>query len=215
MSCSSGIDDDSSHSITPDSGSSRSSSFIAPDIEIDDPFTSFDFHSYCTQDVGDVESQPLVPSSSKSVTQTLAILFTWFTSFPGMSNESSNLSFLLRKFVLSDGNKLPHSYTKALSLAKKLIIPAEVYDCCVNNCIIFRICSAGSFEDLMDCPNCGEARCYPHSKIARKMYKYLPMAPRIKRMFGSKVMSKLLQSHSETKGNQESSKISDIHESSA
>ena len=59
------------------------------------------------------------------------------------------------------------------------------------------------------CPVCGEDRYQPYSKIPRKRYKYIPLAPRIRRMFNSETTSKLLQDHQNAKT---SSNISDLHQ---
>lgn len=97
--------------------------------------------------------------------------------------------------MLPANNKLPNSYPQARKAIKSLLVPVKEYDCCPNDCIIFRNCSEGSFESLIDCPKCGSERFHPHTRVARKKFKYLPLAPRIKRMFANKNVSELLQAH--------------------
>ena len=67
------------------------------------------------------------------------------------------------------------------------------------------------------CPKCGEERFEPHSKIARKKFKYIPIRPRLRRMFGNKTMSKHLQSHKHTNAtsNDTDTIMSDLHQSPA
>ena len=173
------------------------------------PFVEFGLDSFDISDIDDIKSEPLFELSTVSFVQTIAILFSWFTSYPGISKEAfSKLLSQLHTFILPRGNKLSHSYEKALSLIKKLIIPAEQYDCCINDCIVFCNTLTNEFQDLLVCR---ESRYHPLSKVARKTFKYLPTAPRIKRMFSNKAMSKLLQTHLQT--NVSASKVSHNHQS--
>lgn len=163
--------------------------------------------------VEDDTSDCLYESSELSVNKTLAILFTWFCSSPSISKESfSRLLYLLHKFVLPTNNKLPCSYPQAQSAIGNLLVPLEEYDCCIKDCIIFRNCSEGSFESLTNCPKCGSERFHPHTSIARKKFKYIPLAPRIKRMFANRKVSELIQKHDGEHANNMTS-ISDLHQS--
>lgn len=131
------------------------------------------------------------------VVQSLALLFSWFCSFPGISKEAfSRLLYLLNTFLLPAGNTLPTSYLKARAAINHLLVPAMEYDFCVNDCIIFRKSAERNFSDLSSCPKCDEPCYYPCSKIVRKKFnKYIPLAPRFQRMFANKKVSELLQSH--------------------
>ena len=117
------------------------------DALIEEPFSGgfSDFYDY--------GSDELYQSSNLSVIQTLAILFTWFSSFPGISKEAfGRLLYVLRNFLLPGNNKLPDSYAKAFTMIKHLLLPVEVYDCCVNDCIVFRKSANGDFTNLTRCP---------------------------------------------------------------
>ena len=81
-------------------------------------------------------------------------------------------------------------------------MPVEEYDCCVNDCIIYR----GANKDLTQCSLCGEPRF--KGKAPRKHFKYLPLGPRIRHYFGNARMLHLLQSHS-TEANKD---VHDIHQ---
>ena len=144
----------------------------------------------------DDTSGSLYESSELSVNKTLAILFTWFCSSPSISKEAfSGLLNLLHNFVLPKDNKLPSSYPQARSVIHNVLVPVEEYHCCINDCIIFRNGSEGSFESLTRCPQCDAERYHPHTSVARKTFKYIPLGPRIKKMFASRRVSNLIQSH--------------------
>ena len=166
-------------------------------------------------DIGDCEydesfcnipdAEPLYSGSPITITATLAVLLSWFTSFPGISKQAfGHLLFLLHHFILPENNLLPSSYSDAADMIKHLLVPAKKYDCCVNDCIIYR----GIYSDSKRCPKCNENR-YSNGTTPRKVFKYLPLGPRIRRLFGNTSTSQLLQSHQDTTATRT---VSDIHE---
>ena len=179
------------------------------DVHMNDPFQN----SFVYDCSFDDDSMKLFPSSELTVVKSLALLFSWFCSFPGISKEAfGRLLYLLNTFLLPTGNTLPNSYQKARATINHLLVPTHEYDCCVNDCIIFRKCAEGDSSHLSSCPKCDEPRYHPCSKVARKKFKYIPLAPRIKRMFANKTVSKLLQSHQEEIVTQV---VTDLHQSPA
>ena len=175
----------------------------SPDsIPLDDPFDDY-IPELCSCDqFHDDTSELLYTSCNLSVKQTLAVLFTWFASFPGISKEAfSELLRILHIFILPEGNLLPTSYAKAHSIIDSNIVPVETYHCCINDCVVYRKCSDGDFQDIEICPTCGEQWYEQASCIARKVFKYIPILPRIRRMFGNKDMSKILQDHANIRVN--------------
>lgn len=196
-------------------GSMDESSSMSDSISIDEPFLDTDFDLLDSYDGECGDSENLYPSSNITVTKSLALLFSWFCSSPGTSKESfSRLLKVLNAFILPDGNSLPSSYADALSAIKQFVIPVEKHDCCINDCIIFRKCPEGNFNELSECPKCSEPRYQCNTKIARKVFKYLPLAPRLNRMFKNENLSRDLQSHL-TSRNSSIRHISDIHQSQA
>jgi len=185
------------------------------DIDISEPFDTDESEYFCDSNTipSSDDSEKLYPSSQLTVVQCLAILFTWFCSYPGISKEAfSRLLYLLNSFLLPTCNILPTSYQKARVASKHFLVPAQEYDCCINDCIVFRKCAEGDFKHLSSCPKCGEARYQPCSKIARKKFKYIPLVPRFKRMFGNEIASQLLQSHQQENPTEI---VSDLHQSPA
>lgn len=177
---------------------------------IDEPFVSEDFDLLSYEQI--CEGEDLYQSSSITVTKALGILFSWFCSSPGISkNAFSRLLYLMKNFLLPEQNCLPSSYEKALEKIKQFLVPIQKYHCCVNDCILFRNCKDGKFEDMECCPKCMEPRFQSHSKIPRKVFKYVPLGPRLKRMFSYEKTAKDLQIH--MTADTSSSIVSDIHES--
>ena len=159
----------------------------------------------------------LYDTSQFSVSQSLALLFTWFSSFPGISKTSfDRLLYLLNTYLLPAGNKLPNSYNKARDTIKHLLVPVENFDCCENDCIIYRNSCKGDLKDLVACPECNTPRYYPNTSNAKKTFKYIPLAPRLNRMFANERISKLLQDHSKKSPSlEEMSLVDDLHRSTA
>lgn len=87
---------------------------------LEDPFDSCGFDSNDVLSEGIDEE--LYPSANVTLMQALAILFAWFSSFPGLSKEAFHqLLYLLHTFLLPAGNKLPPSYYKAHAMISKKI----------------------------------------------------------------------------------------------
>ena len=94
--------------------------------------------------------------------------------------------------ILPIGNKLPNSYESTLGVIEPHLVQPVVYDVCPNDCVIFR----GQYQSLLQCPRCGEKRYISeHSKTPARHFTYLPLKPRLQRMFGNASMAEVLQSH--------------------
>ena len=183
----------SSISSASDNSTTGNDGFSVPEIDLED------FEINATS-----QSTPLYPGSTLSVLGSVAILFSWFAAFPGVTKEAlGQLLRILHCFLLPGENSLPTTYSQALALVQSLLVPVREYHCCVNDCVIFR----GSYEHLTQCPHCGEERF--HGPTPRKRFKYLPLAPRIKRYFNNARTSQLLQSHTASEAHEG---IHDIHD---
>ena len=95
-----------------------------------------------------------------------------------------------------------------------MLVPVTEFDCCVNDCILYRNCDSKHYESASSCPICAESRYQPGTRHARKKFKYIPLAPRLRRLFASKKSSKLIQSHAEScnTSHDPDSVILDIHQ---
>ena len=182
--------DSTSNSSTGMSSSSSFSSVSSEDICDDDLFEPFfDDAGITIED--NHSSPPLFPGSSLNTIAALAVLFSWFSSFPGISKQAfSQLLYILHHFILPSGNLLPASYAAAHSIIQPSLVPVQEFHCCPNDCILYR----GDYADATCCPECNEER-YVDKKVPKKRFKYLPLLPRIARFFKSEKISQLLQSH--------------------
>lgn len=117
--------------------------------------------------------------------------------------------FLLHNYLLPAGNKMPSSYQSASSATRCLLTPVQDYHSCINDCILFR----NSTDKSEYCPVCGESRYEAGTKIPRKHFHYIPLAPRLHRLFGNARTSQLLQSHTVSSEATSSNLVVDIHQS--
>lgn len=148
------------------------------------------------QQAGDIFSNvavlPLYDGSSNSVLDTLVKYFHWFSEHPGISKEAFSSMLAVQSTLLPPGNNLPTSYEAARRAIESHLIQPIIYDACKNDCIIFR----GENADLAVCPKCGCSRYVSeHSHTAVRCFTYLPLKPRLARMFGNTNMAQILQSH--------------------
>ena len=189
---SSDSDDSDTSFLTNSSCSSSTTSRSSVPEEFDDPFEDL-YHDDTGIRFEDTEptSPQLFAGSSLNVLGSLAILFSWFSAFPGISKQALNQLFhILHYFILPPGNSLPATYAAALSIIQPLLSPKREYHCCPNDCIIYR----GPHADDTHCHVCGEER-YLEKSIPKKRFKYLPLISRVERYFKNKTISKLFQDH--------------------
>ena len=136
---------------------------------------------------------------------TLVEHFRWFCEHPGVSKEALSSMLAMQKTVLPIPNQLPGSYEAALRVIEPYIVSTVVYDICVNDCILFR----KEYSCLTQCPKCGSDR---QTGRAARHFIYLPLKPRLARLFGNSCMAEVLQSHLRAEGSDE---LQDLHDSDA
>ena len=158
----------------------------------------------------DFEHKETYLGSSITLINSLAILFSWFSAYPGISKEAfGRLLYILHNFILPASNNLPSTYATAHHLVKPFLLQPQEYHCCSNDCILFR----NEYQDLTQCPHCDNDRYYNGTSQPVKKFKYLPILPCIRRMFSIPKLSKLIQQH--MSATSEQSIIDDIHLSNA
>ena len=154
---------------------------------------------------------PLYEGSSVTLLEAVGEHFHWFTNHPGTSKQAvSEMLYMQHHTILTKGNVLPDSYQKAVRIVKPYLVEPIIYDVYPNDCVIFR----GIISGLEKCPKCSTDifKSTGSTRIPARTFYYLPLGPRLKRLFGTSNMAKLVQEH----GNMLSSSIlHDVHNSPA
>ena len=134
---------------------------------------------------------PLYEGSSVSVLQAVTHHMLWFTEHPGTSKDAlSGILHMQHTKVLPQPNLLPDSYCAALKLIEPFLIQPLVFDVCPNDCIIFR----GAHATLSECPICTSKR-YKTNLTPCRRFRYLPIGPRLERLFGTPNLAQIVQAH--------------------
>lgn len=126
----------------------------------------------------------------------------------------------LLKFIhdlLPKDSKLPNTFSESKKLLSGLGMPYEKIDACVNGCMLFR----KEHKDKTACHICREPRYVQLDSedsetrsrpIARKVLRYLPIIPRLQRLYLAEESAKHMRYHKE--GHHENPKLI-IHPSDA
>jgi len=104
-------------------------------------------------------------------------------------------------------NSLPKNYYEAKRLVSKLGLESKKIDCCMNGCMLFYDNDNGKNDaSLLQCKFCGHPRyCALHGgqrqkkPIPLKSMFYLPIIPRLQRMFASNRTTQHMTWHDENK----------------
>ena len=157
-----------------------------------------------------LSSTPLYDGATITILDAVVKYLFWFSDHPGVSKEAlSDMLKMQHLEVLPPGNKLPGSYCDIMKLVEPFLIQPILFHACPNDCIVFR----GSYTDLNTCPTCNASR-YVKQGVPAKRFSYLPVGPRLSRLFGTSSLSKIVQAHG-LNGGQTTPLIYDIHEASA
>ena len=113
-----------------------------------------------------------------------------------MSKEAiSNIFYTDHFHILPKNNCVPSSFEAAKQAIQAFLIGLEKYDCCKNDCIIYR----QQYYSVKCCPICNSPR-YIDPHTPSKSFTYFPIGPRIARIYGSINLAKLLQYHCDSYG---------------
>lgn len=155
-----------------------------------------------------IAATPLYEEASLSVLQCLVKHFCWFCDHQGISKEALSSMLSMQHSLLPPGNNLPDSYEAALRAIEPYLVQSVVYDVCPNDCVIFR----NECASLSECPKCGGSRYIGNSSLPARRFTYLPLKPRLSRLFGSSNTAQVLQSHAVVRESVGTS-MYDIHQS--
>jgi hypothetical protein len=93
-----------------------------------------------------------------------------------------------------------------LEMKAPVYVPSVVeYHVCKNDCVVF----CKDFANLSSCPACGSPRFDLDGSPVR-IFPYIPMTPRLRRMYGSEKWSKMIQDQFDR--STESKTFSDVHD---
>ncbi|XP_035845905.1 uncharacterized protein LOC110943758 [Helianthus annuus] len=111
-------------------------------------------------------------------------------------NEGVDRLLSLLRESMPEGNKIPPSYYVAKKTFKKIGLAYEMIDVCTNDCALFW----KENESLQNCPVCNESRWVDKdtkgTKVARKVLRYFPLTPRLRRLYCSRHTAKDMIWHS-------------------
>ncbi len=151
---------------------------------------------------------PLYEGASITVLEAVAKHLLWFTDHPSTSKQAlTDILHVQHHSILPKGNLLPDSYDATLKVINTFLITPLVFDVCPNDCIIFR----GINADLIKCPKCNANRYKSTGKsVPVRRFHYLPLGPRLQRLFGTSNLAQLVQAHQNIAPN---STMFDLHDS--
>ena len=119
----------------------------------------------------------------------------------GVSNNCADELFaILHGYILPEENCLPKNHHAARSLIQKLGLSYNNIHACNNGCILFR----EEYAELLRCPKCNGPRYRDEerSRFPLKVLRHFPIIPRLKRIFRSPSISKLMTWHLENRSDQ-------------
>ncbi|XP_039835199.1 uncharacterized protein LOC120696118, partial [Panicum virgatum] len=124
----------------------------------------------------------------------------------GVSDKGFGELLKLVKKMLPKDNELPATTYEAKQLVCPLGLEVQKIHACPNDCILYR----GEYENLDACPVCSALRYKirkddpgdvegepPRKRVPAKVMWYLPIIPRLKRLFRNKDNAKLMRWHKE------------------
>jgi uncharacterized Zn finger protein (UPF0148 family) len=103
--------------------------------------------------------------------------------------------------MLPEGHTLPKNTYESQKLLHALKMPYESIHACPNGCVLFR---GDDLKGAMHCPKCKASRFVEvesspgekkQSKIPKKVLQYLPILPRIQRLYTTEESAKLMTWH--------------------
>lgn len=145
----------------------------------------------------------------KETTMSILSAVTRLMSFKTQHNMSISAYDTFLMFVhdlLPKDSKLPTTFSESKKLLSSLGMPYEKIDACVNGCMLFR----KENKDKSVCDYCNEPRYVQTNSqessedsetrsrpIARKVLRYLPIIPRIQRLYLAEESAKQMRYHKE------------------
>lgn len=138
-----------------------------------------------------IASINLFNGSNKSVLTAIGERFATYTRTNMSKTTMSNL-LCMEHDTLPQPNQLPRSYYEARKLISPYLIPVRTYDACINHCVVYRNSSdSKQYARKTECPVCMEPR-YTRSGRSKRQLKYLPVGPRLARIYGNESLAAIM-----------------------
>ena len=139
-------------------------------------------------------SHPVYPGSSVGLISAVVVLMTLCTTH-GVSNTfATGLLHYLSRELLPKENVLPAKHYTTKGVLQALGLAYNIIHACPPGCVLF----CGEHKDLKSCPQCGKNRYQEDTKTTpMKVVRHFTLAPRLRRMYNSPTIAKLLKWHSE------------------
>ncbi|XP_028790871.1 uncharacterized protein LOC114746759 [Neltuma alba] len=118
-----------------------------------------------------------------------------------MSQQSFNLVSQLMRRTQPKDTHMPTDLYQTKKLVSKLGLDYKKIDCCVNGCMLYYKAD----DSATQCKFCCEARYFSKKchgrkkKVARKQLWFLPLIPRLQRLFASEKIAKQMRWHYENR----------------
>jgi hypothetical protein len=136
--------------------------------------------------------------SSMSLISVVVVIMTMCTTHDVSNAFADELFKFLSSSLLPKQNSLPNSFYHAKNTVRKMGLEYSVTHCCPSGHIFFR----GVYEDMDQCPHpgCGLSRWMPSSQtVSAKVMCHFSLIPRLKRLYKSPAIAKILKWASENK----------------
>ena len=152
-------------------------SFRAPDAQIEEPPNS---EAQKFFDMLNATQQPLWKGCENHSEFSCAVRMLSIKSDYNVSHECFNAFAQLMREICPPDNLVPQDFYRAKKLVSKLGLASQKIDCCQNGCMIYY----GKEMNEKTCKFCGSPR-YKKKEIPFKRMHYLPLIPRLQRLYSS------------------------------
>ncbi|XP_006429639.2 uncharacterized protein LOC102623946 isoform X2 [Citrus sinensis] len=170
-----------------------------------------DAFRYCDNDVESLRDlledaeKPLYPGCSKYTKLSGLLKLYNVKGRYGWSDKSFSELLICLQDIFPEDNLLPLSIYEAKKTMSVLGVQYEKIHACPNDCILYR----KNYENLVECPSCGQSRWKNQSKhidkkklkVPAKVLWYFPIVPRLRRLFQSPETAKDLTWHAHGREN--------------
>lgn len=135
---------------------------------------------------------PLYPGSKTSVVSATIIIMNMCVVFRVSNKFTDELLQFLSQDLLPKGNKLPGSHYAARKTIQKLGLNYNNIHACPDGCVLYE----DEHADLNTCPHCFKSRWMEgRNCIPAKVIRHFPLIPRLKRMWRSQEIARMLTGH--------------------